>query len=195
LETNSDAGQAEKEKVPDQEYILLPLLHTNSYVPLSSEEDESSLKDDAGKKNEVKDPTKEDDMNGSGEATHANSTNKLNTVSSPVNTVSSSFSTDDQERPKEQRNEYESLFEQDKEDNNSYRIFTLVNADAPSNAYLIDPLIPDLKDTTNLQDTGIFGNTCDDEAVGAESDINNLETTMSVSPIPTTRVHKDYPKA
>ncbi|GJS19717.1 putative ribonuclease H-like domain-containing protein, partial [Tanacetum coccineum] len=37
LETNSDAGQAGKENVPDQEYILLPLLHTSSNVPSNSE--------------------------------------------------------------------------------------------------------------------------------------------------------------
>ncbi|GJZ35027.1 putative ribonuclease H-like domain-containing protein [Tanacetum coccineum] len=34
----------------------------------------------------------------------------------------------------------------------------------------------------------------DDEDVGAEADLNNLETTMNVSPIPTTRIHKDHPK-
>ncbi|GKB64119.1 putative ribonuclease H-like domain-containing protein [Tanacetum coccineum] len=151
LETNSDAGQAGKEKTPDQEYILLPLLHTSSYVPLIFEEDESSPNDDAGKKNEVKDPAKEKDMNGSGEDTHANSTNRLNIVNSPVNTVSSYFSNENHERQKEQRNEYESLFEQDKEDNNSYRIFTPINAATHSNAHdPIDPLIPDLEDTTNL---------------------------------------------
>ncbi|GJT01997.1 putative ribonuclease H-like domain-containing protein [Tanacetum coccineum] len=33
----------------------------------------------------------------------------------------------------------------------------------------------------------------DDEEVGAEADINNLATTVPVSPIPTTRVHKDHP--
>ncbi|GJS56805.1 putative ribonuclease H-like domain-containing protein [Tanacetum coccineum] len=33
----------------------------------------------------------------------------------------------------------------------------------------------------------------DDEDVGAEADLNNLETTMNVSPIPTTRIHKDHP--
>ncbi|GKE02060.1 hypothetical protein Tco_1390043 [Tanacetum coccineum] len=33
----------------------------------------------------------------------------------------------------------------------------------------------------------------DDEEVGAEADMNNLATTMPVSPIPTTRVHKDHP--
>ncbi|GJV92915.1 putative ribonuclease H-like domain-containing protein, partial [Tanacetum coccineum] len=33
----------------------------------------------------------------------------------------------------------------------------------------------------------------DDEEVGAEADMNNLAITMPVSPIPTTRVHKDHP--
>ncbi|GJS19149.1 uncharacterized mitochondrial protein-like protein, partial [Tanacetum coccineum] len=33
----------------------------------------------------------------------------------------------------------------------------------------------------------------DDEDVGAEADMNNLDTFMPVSPIPTTRVHKDHP--
>ncbi|GJT59753.1 ribonuclease H-like domain-containing protein [Tanacetum coccineum] len=53
LETNSDAGQAGKENVLDQEYILLPLLHTSSNVPSNSKKDESSPKDDAGKMNEI----------------------------------------------------------------------------------------------------------------------------------------------
>ncbi|GJY50940.1 putative ribonuclease H-like domain-containing protein [Tanacetum coccineum] len=33
----------------------------------------------------------------------------------------------------------------------------------------------------------------DDEDVGAEADMNNLDAFMPVSPIPTTRVHKDHP--
>ncbi|GJZ63955.1 putative ribonuclease H-like domain-containing protein [Tanacetum coccineum] len=103
LETNSNARQAGKENVPDQEYILLPLLHTSSNVPSYSKEDESSPKDDAGKKNKVKDPVKED--------------------------------------------------------------------------------------------TSLFRHAYDDEDVGVEADTNNLETTISVSPIPTTRIHKDHLKA
>ncbi|GKF13640.1 hypothetical protein Tco_0055102, partial [Tanacetum coccineum] len=51
-----------------------------------------------------------------------------------------------------------------------------------------DPLIPD------LEDTGIFSGAYDDEDVGAEANLNNLETTMNVSPIPTTRIYKDHPK-
>nr|GEW59006.1 hypothetical protein [Tanacetum cinerariifolium] len=33
----------------------------------------------------------------------------------------------------------------------------------------------------------------DEDDVGAEADFNNLETSITVSPIPTTRVHKDHP--
>ncbi|GKD51385.1 uncharacterized mitochondrial protein-like protein, partial [Tanacetum coccineum] len=57
-----------------------------------------------------------------------------------------------------------------------------------------DPLMPDLEDTTNLLNTGIFSGAYDDEHVGVEADLNNLETTMNVSPIPTTRINKDHPK-
>nr|GEY79491.1 putative ribonuclease H-like domain-containing protein [Tanacetum cinerariifolium] len=63
---------------------------------------------------------------------------------------------------------------------------TLSNADLPA-----DPLMPDLEDTV---DTGIFSDAYDDEVEGAEADFNNLELTTFVSPNPTTRIHKDYPK-
>ncbi|GJR46388.1 putative ribonuclease H-like domain-containing protein [Tanacetum coccineum] len=131
LETNSDAGQAGKENVPDQEYILLPLLHTSSNVPSNSKKDESPPKDDAGKMNEVRDSAKDGNMNGPGEAINTDRTNKLNTSS------------------------YENLGGS-----------TPVNVATP-----IDPPMPDLEDTANLQDTGIFGNAYDDEDVGAEADL------------------------
>ncbi|GJX25268.1 putative ribonuclease H-like domain-containing protein [Tanacetum coccineum] len=205
---NIDAGQAEMSAVPGPQYVLLPFLTSESQNPKSSEDE---IADDAGKKNGVEDPAKEDDINGPGEATNTNSTNRLNTVSSPVNTVSSSFTTVDPGRARDQRNEFESVFGQDKDANSTYRMFTPVsaaessyenlggstpvNAATPSNAdYPTDPLMPDLEDTADLQDTGIFGNAYDDEDVGAEADLNNLETTISVSPIPTTRIHKDHPK-
>ncbi|GJS41902.1 putative ribonuclease H-like domain-containing protein [Tanacetum coccineum] len=46
----------------------------------------------------------------------------------------------------------------------------------------------------SIDDTRIFSNAYDDEDVGAEADLNNVETTMNVSPIPTTRINKDHPK-
>ncbi|GJY85308.1 ribonuclease H-like domain-containing protein, partial [Tanacetum coccineum] len=75
LETNSDARQALKENVPDQEYILLPLLHTSSNALSNSEKDESPPKDDAGKMNEVRDSAKYGNINVPGEAINTDKTN------------------------------------------------------------------------------------------------------------------------
>ncbi|GJV43786.1 putative ribonuclease H-like domain-containing protein [Tanacetum coccineum] len=54
--------------------------------------------------------------------------------------------------------------------------------------------IPNDSSMQSLKNTGIFDDAYDDREVGAEADFNNLETTMNVSPIPTTRIHKDHPK-
>nr|GEV81323.1 putative ribonuclease H-like domain-containing protein [Tanacetum cinerariifolium] len=48
-----------------------------------------------------------------------------------------------------------------------------------------DPNMPELKDITYSDD---------DDDVGAEADFNNLETSIIVSPIPTTGVHNDHPE-
>ncbi|GJU18592.1 putative ribonuclease H-like domain-containing protein [Tanacetum coccineum] len=44
-----------------------------------------------------------------------------------------------------------------------------------------------------LEDVSIFDFLRDDEDDGAEADMNNLDTTIQVSPILTTRIHKDHP--
>ncbi|GJW72800.1 hypothetical protein Tco_0132170 [Tanacetum coccineum] len=49
---------------------------------------------------------------------------------------------------------------------------------------LDDPNMPELEDIVYLDN---------DEDVGAETDMNNLDAFMPVSLIPTTRVHKDHP--
>nr|GEZ78218.1 retrovirus-related Pol polyprotein from transposon TNT 1-94 [Tanacetum cinerariifolium] len=51
-----------------------------------------------------------------------------------------------------------------------------------------DPLMPDLKDA------GIFDDAYDDRGEGAEADYNNLKIVIPVSPIPSTRIHKDHLK-
>ncbi|GJV57273.1 putative ribonuclease H-like domain-containing protein [Tanacetum coccineum] len=43
-----------------------------------------------------------------------------------------------------------------------------------------DPLMTDLEDTADLLNIGIFSGAYDDEDVGAEADLNNLETTMNM---------------
>nr|GEV48980.1 hypothetical protein [Tanacetum cinerariifolium] len=50
--------------------------------------------------------------------------------------------------------------------------------------YPDDPDMPALEDITYSDD---------EEDVGVEADFSNLETNITVSPIPTTRVHKDHP--
>nr|GEX82279.1 putative ribonuclease H-like domain-containing protein [Tanacetum cinerariifolium] len=53
-----------------------------------------------------------------------------------------------------------------------------------SSQYLDDPDMPALENLTYSDD---------EEDVGAEADFSNFETNINVSPIPTTRVHKDHP--
>ncbi|GJV05142.1 ATPase subunit 1, mitochondrial [Tanacetum coccineum] len=59
---------------------------------------------------------------------------------------------------------------------------------------LTDSLMPDLEDTADLLNIGIFSGAYDDEDEGVEADLNNLETTINISPIPITRIYKDHPK-
>ncbi|GJT15966.1 ribonuclease H-like domain-containing protein, partial [Tanacetum coccineum] len=219
IETNSDAGQAEKEKVPDQEYILLPLLHTSSYGPSTSEEDVSSPNDDdAGKKVEqepanVEDHTLKDAVNNmlnqekmatkhsddgrsqfeeecdaqlcKGMRTRTSSTNSFNTVRTPLNTASAS------------RTSYPAGTSSEPQLMPIDGSFSIDINDYPD-----DPLMPELEDTAEIHSTGIFGSAyddslntpVDDQSVGAEADFNNMEPSINVSHIPTTRIHSIHPK-
>ncbi|GKD59344.1 putative ribonuclease H-like domain-containing protein [Tanacetum coccineum] len=76
--------------------------------------------------------------------------------------------------------------------NNVYTVSSTVNAasskvnavDLKTSIELLNDLnMPELKDIVYSDD---------DEDVGAEADINNLDTHIPVSPIPTTRIHKDH---
>ncbi|GJX80722.1 putative ribonuclease H-like domain-containing protein [Tanacetum coccineum] len=53
--------------------------------------------------------------------------------------------------------------------------------------------LPDDPNMPALEDISILDFLSDDEDVGAEADMNNMDTTIQVSPIPTTRIHKDHP--
>ncbi|GKB92877.1 hypothetical protein Tco_0965149 [Tanacetum coccineum] len=53
--------------------------------------------------------------------------------------------------------------------------------------------IPNDSSMQSLENTGIFDDAYDDREVGVEANLNDLETTMNVSPIPIARVHKDHP--
>ncbi|GKC70342.1 putative ribonuclease H-like domain-containing protein, partial [Tanacetum coccineum] len=178
---NIVVGQAEKKKEPEQEYILIPFCITN---PLISQDPKVSEKDAEEKPTEMDQSGASDKDRKDEQATrseferllqqekHPNSTNSINTVSTPVSTAGPFCTNDDPS--------------------------SLVNAAKASNAfeeYLFEQFssfknaftLPPISNVTPMDDTGIFGNACDDEDVGAEDDLNNLETTMNRR-----TNHKDY---
>ncbi|GJT86416.1 putative ribonuclease H-like domain-containing protein [Tanacetum coccineum] len=175
LETNSDAGKAGKDQVLDQEYILLPLLHNSSYIPSSSKEAEPH--DDAGKK-EIEqracvEGDKVDDQDildqqvkFGNDAENINSTNSFTITSLTVNTAGV------------KSGNLQSIFDE-------LAILTPISVNIASSS---------LGDLNALENTRIFDDAYDDRDEGAKADYNNLETVISISPIPSTRANKDHPK-
>nr|GEW28812.1 retrotransposon protein, putative, Ty1-copia subclass [Tanacetum cinerariifolium] len=104
-----------------------------------------------------------------------NSTNRVNAVSAPVNAAGPN-STDNTV---------------------SFNTTSLsVNAISPNfriagkSSFVNPSKYPDNPDMPELEDI-VYSD--DEEDVGVEDDLSNLETNILVSPIPTTRVHKDHP--
>ncbi|GJR77900.1 putative ribonuclease H-like domain-containing protein [Tanacetum coccineum] len=187
IETNVNAGQAGQEKASDNEYILLPLMLSNS--PLSSSTQSTDDKD----ADEVPDKGDDDVSQRNGQEKEGGASNK-----------------EDDQHVQDFRAELDSLLVQQKEGyaNSTNRDSTAspsvstagpsintasenINTGSP-NINTASP-IPNDSSMQSLENTGIFDDAYDDREVGAEADLNNLETTMNVSPIPTTRIHKDHP--
>ncbi|GJZ62783.1 putative ribonuclease H-like domain-containing protein, partial [Tanacetum coccineum] len=178
-----DAGQAGKKTVPSHEYILLPLWTPDSSISSSLKSSDDKDADDVEKKT-TKDPAKEDDkddqylreferliVQGKEVKININSTNSVSAVSFPINTAET----------------------KDADVNSTNSIYTassLVNFDGLS---YFNANTPDDPKMPNLEDTGIFGGAYNDEDFIAGGDMNNLESSMPVNPIATTRVHKDHP--
>ncbi|GKD45820.1 putative ribonuclease H-like domain-containing protein, partial [Tanacetum coccineum] len=66
-----------------------------------------------------------------------------------------------------------------------------INIGSPNNN-TVSP-IPNDSSSQSFENTSIFDDAYDDRKVGAKADLNNLDTTMNVSTIPTTKIHKDHP--
>ncbi|GJS96731.1 putative ribonuclease H-like domain-containing protein [Tanacetum coccineum] len=104
-------------------------------------------------------------------------------------------SSDDGKKVNEDLRKYSKCNDQEKEDN--VNSTNNVNAASTNEVNVVggktsielpfDPNMP------ALEDVSIFDFSRDDEDDGAEADMNNLDTTIQVSPIPTTRIHKDHP--
>ncbi|GKE84824.1 hypothetical protein Tco_1558566 [Tanacetum coccineum] len=220
LKKSVDDGQSKEKNVSTQQYIMFPLWSSiSSSYKRSDEKYKNDTADDAAGETPIQKPTSENEQAlknvldkmmdqekeateqsdvvrkefeaqcnrelFQGKATKASSTNSFNTVSTPVNAASASRTFNDA--------------------GPSYvplgRSFPLNVNDLPD-----DPLMPNLEDDVEVQNTAIFGSAFDDEdldtynspfadhVMGAKADFKNMEPLTVVSPIPTTRVHSIHPK-
>nr|GEY12047.1 RNA-directed DNA polymerase, eukaryota [Tanacetum cinerariifolium] len=135
--------------------------------------DEKAKRDDK-EKSHVDSPTGVRDLRPEFEEFSFNSTNRVNAVNASINAaglnltnITNSFNT------ASPSNNVVSL---------NFRIAKKSSFIDPSK-YLDDPDTPELEDIVYLDD---------EENVGVEADLSNLETNIPVSPIQTTRVHQDY---
>nr|GFC38914.1 hypothetical protein [Tanacetum cinerariifolium] len=57
------------------------------------------------------------------------------------------------------------------------------------------PSLDNILSLTNRFEDILGVTTSSNEAIGEEADVSNMETTISASPTPTLRIHKDHPKS
>ncbi|GKE01376.1 putative ribonuclease H-like domain-containing protein, partial [Tanacetum coccineum] len=204
-------SKAFEEKASDHEYILLPLMLSNSPLFSSSQsidnkdadevpgKGDDDLSERNGQEKEEGASNKEDDQHVQDfraeldillvqqKEGYANNTNRVSTVNPSVSAAGQGFdNANDQER-----------IDSSTQDVNTVGLSINTASEnintSSSNINIASP-IPNDPSMQYLEATGIFSGAYDDENVGAEADLNNLEITMNVSPIPTTRIHKDHPK-
>ncbi|GKC02881.1 putative ribonuclease H-like domain-containing protein, partial [Tanacetum coccineum] len=163
-QANRNAGINDNvDVVPTQQYILLSLLYD---CPQSSED---AVTDDASKKTNEK-LANEGEING--QEKEGGASNK-----------------EGDQNIQDFRGELDNLLVQQKEvyatrTNIVSTVSPFISAAGQSfdntDDLPINPLIPDLEDTVDLLNTGIFSGAYDVEDEGAEADLNNLETTMNM---------------
>ncbi|GJV76122.1 putative ribonuclease H-like domain-containing protein [Tanacetum coccineum] len=160
-----DACKASIEKVPGKDYILLPLWPVD---PLFSQclksSPDAGFKPSSDGENKVDgDPSKEEESNDQDKDGNVNNTNNVNTTSDGNSTK------------------------------NVNAVSLTVNAVGIEVNVVGAKTSIELPDDLNMPELEDIVYSDDDEDVGAEADMNNLDVFMPVSPIPTTRVHKDHP--
>ncbi|GJW60355.1 putative ribonuclease H-like domain-containing protein [Tanacetum coccineum] len=168
VQFSTNAGKARMETVPGKDCIMLPLWPADPLLSQNSKSSpDSGIKSLGDNEKKVTEETGKEGGDSSNdqekEDDNVNSTNNINTASDGNST------------------------------NNVNAVSSTVNAVGievnavgvkTSIKLLDDPNMPELEDIVYSDDY---------EDVGAEADINNFNTFMTVSPIPTTRIHKDHP--
>nr|GEU88896.1 retrovirus-related Pol polyprotein from transposon TNT 1-94 [Tanacetum cinerariifolium] len=169
INENLDVGKVGKETVSAQEYKLLPFW-SSAFQDLKNTVD--NVADDAF---EVKENENNGvrDLRAKFEEFSFNNTNKVNAVSKPVTAA--------RPNPTNSTTSFNTA---------CYSVDAVsLNFRIAKKSSFMDPFnYPDDLDMPELEDI-VYSD--DEEDVGAEVDLSNLETNIHVNPIPTTRVHKD----
>nr|GEU45015.1 ribonuclease H-like domain-containing protein [Tanacetum cinerariifolium] len=200
IQGNFDAGKAVMKAESAQQYVLLPLWSTGSKDPQNTDADaafddkengsavhvspsssDKSTKHDEKVKREAKGKSLVDlttgvrNLSDEFEEFFVNNTNRVNAASAPVTPVGPNSTNN--------ANNFNATSPSDNAVSPNFEIGRQSSFVDPSQ-YPNDPNMPALEDI-------IYSD--DEEDVGAEADFSNLETRITVSPIPTTRVHNDHP--
>nr|GEV08973.1 hypothetical protein [Tanacetum cinerariifolium] len=173
IQGNFDAGKVMKEAESAQQYMLLPLCSTASKDSQNTDVDDAF--DDTENESEVHvSPSSSDKLKKHDEKAKREAKGKSHIdLSTGVRDL---------------RDEFEEFFVNNTNGVNAASI--PVTAIGPNSTNC----------TNSFNAAGPFDNNVslnfeidDEEDVGVEADFSNLETSITVSPIPTTRVHKDHP--
>ncbi|GJX06778.1 putative ribonuclease H-like domain-containing protein [Tanacetum coccineum] len=192
---NFVAGQAQKEKEPEQEYILIPLCTTNPLISQGPKdyEGDAGMNPTEVDENEASDKNRKHDQEARSESErlnkkemqteHTNSSNGINIVSTPVSTVGPSFDIAVPSTPVNTAGPSVSTANESEEQ--------LFERFSPfKNAFTLPPVL----NVSLMDNTGIFGNAYDDEDLEEEVDMNNVISSYSVPDTSFTKFHKDHPE-
>ncbi|GKE09312.1 putative reverse transcriptase domain-containing protein [Tanacetum coccineum] len=173
---NIVAGQAQKEKEPEQEYILIPLCTTDPLISqgLKDSERDAGMKPMEVDENKASDTSVKHDQAIRSESErlnqwemqteHTNSTNSINTVSTPVSTAGPSIDTSVSSPLVNTAEPFVSTA-------NAFEEHLFKRFSPFKNAFTLPP-VPNV---SSMDNTSIFGNAYDDEDVEEEVDMNNWE--------------------
>nr|GEU99606.1 hypothetical protein [Tanacetum cinerariifolium] len=168
---DKDALVDGKEHDDDIQKSVSPDIHYSSSSAQTMKQGDKTENKDKGKSH-VESIIGYMDLNTKFEECSNNSSNEVNAASSLVSTAGYNFINS--------TNNFSVVGPSNTAAGPTYEYSSLQDALTSSH----DPYMPNLEDLTHSNDA---------DAVGTEADINNLETIIPVSPIPTTRVNKDHP--
>ncbi|GJU31857.1 putative ribonuclease H-like domain-containing protein [Tanacetum coccineum] len=171
IKDNIVAGQAQKEKEPEQEYILIPLCTTDPLISQGPKdcEGDARMKPTEVDENEASDKSGKHDQEARSDTHVSTAGLSFDTTvpSTPVNTTRPSVSTANESE--------EQLFER-------FSPF--------KNAFTLPPVL----NISSMDNTIIFRNAYDDEDVEEKVDMNNVISSYTVPDTSFTKFHKDHPE-